>query len=110
MTQFAMRQSMESTDQMLQKRVELILQQLEGVGALPEIASVILTTPAGNESAINNAIEKLSAHASICDPVLRLIGTIISEPVASAASAVERVGFEPVRNAVIAVGAYQAFT
>jgi len=100
----------ETTDQMLHKRVELILQQLEGVGALSATASVIATTPAGNEAAIVAAVEMLQDDEALRVPVLRLIGAIVSGAVADVSGALERVGFEGVRGAVLAVGAYHAFS
>src|SRR4051812_26549408 len=100
----------ESTDQMLQKRVELILQQLDGVGTLPDAASVIAVTPASNASAVESALKRLEGDAGLSERALKLVGAIISDSMTSVDGARKRVGFEALRHAVIAVGAYEVFT
>lgn len=99
----------EATDPMIQKRVELILQQLEGIGALPHAATVIITTPANHPAAVAEAIKLLETDGMLAERVVRLISTAISEPIASLSYALQRVGFEPLRHATMAAGAYQVF-
>jgi signal transduction histidine kinase len=69
----------EAPDQMLHKRVELILQQLEGVGALP-------------------SLEQLKAHDATRERALKLVSTIGSETSDAA-----------LNLAMVAVGAHQVF-
>jgi len=99
----------EAPDQMLQKRVELILQQLEGVGTLSPVVAAMVTVPAGSAPAAADSIRRLEAEPFLAQHVLKLIATIISEPVVDLAQVAERVGFEAIRYATIAVGAYQLF-
>src|SRR5688500_1215837 len=69
----------EAPDQMLQKRVELILQQLEGVAALPPM-------------------EQLEADAATHERAVKLIATVGGEA-----------GADALRYCLLAIGTYQVF-
>ncbi|MEO6437123.1 MAG: HDOD domain-containing protein [Tepidisphaeraceae bacterium] len=94
------------------KRVELILQQLEEVPALSSVATGVIAAPAGNAGAIADAVTLLCSDASFSACVLKLLTTAGVAP-GSELDSVDRVllrrGFETLRQGVIAVGIYHTF-
>src|SRR5438046_2596123 len=80
----------QSTDEMREKRVELILQQLEAVPSLRDLAT-------------------LKANPTFAAQLLKLIQTIGREAFASLEQFVQQRGEEPLRYAVLALATYQTF-
>src|SRR2546423_7537982 len=80
----------QSTDEMREKRVELILQQLEAVPSLPDLAT-------------------LQSNPTFATQLLKLITTIGRETFTSVEQFVQKRGEEPLRYAVLALATYETF-
>src|SRR5207249_5718238 len=89
-------------DQMREKRVELILQQLEAAPSLPAVAQSFAAC------GVADAIASLAQDLDFSAHLLKLI-EVISKQSSSIDQFVDQRGFEPLRYAVLAVGSYQAF-
>jgi signal transduction histidine kinase/HD-like signal output (HDOD) protein len=95
-----------------QKRVELILQQLEELPTLPAVAARLLRVTGEDDSSVREVVELLSADPSLTARILRMVhradlGT--SKEINSVERAVVMLGFEAVRHAVLAVSVFQCF-
>src|SRR6185503_18547422 len=99
-------------DPLREKRVELILQQLEGIPALPLAAAAVIPVAAGNAAAVADGVTVLASDAAFSAGLLKLLSTC---NVTSAGSldtidlVLTRRGFETLRHAALAVGVYAAF-
>ncbi|MEA2711624.1 MAG: hypothetical protein QOF78_4225, partial [Phycisphaerales bacterium] len=100
-------------DPLREKRVELILQQLEGIPALPAAAAAVISVAAGNAAAIADASNVLAHDTPFSAHVLKLLQ---ASNVTSAGAldtidlVLTRRGFETLRHAALAVGVYAAFS
>src|SRR5690242_6383363 len=93
-------------DQLREKRVELILQQLEDVPALPPSAAAIVNVAASNVAGVADGVTALAADEAFAQSVLNLLAAC-GEKFDSIDQVVTRRGFETLRLAAISVGAYQ---
>src|SRR4051812_21884143 len=91
-----------------EKRVELILQQLEDVPALPATAAAVIAVAAQNAAAVADAVTLVSSDHPFADRVVNLL-RVCGEKVDSIDQVVVRRGFETLRLATIGVGVYHAF-
>src|SRR5687768_10198064 len=107
-----------SSDQIREKRVELILQQLEDVPALPPAAAGVIPVPPGKPAAVADAVTLLGTDAELSSRVLRLLHVANVPSLGAAGAAAEldsidrvmaRRGFETLRLAVTSVGVFGAF-
>ena len=96
------------SDQLREKRVELILQQLEDVPSLPLSAAAVVGVAAGNAAAVADAVTALAADEAFAQCVLKLLAAC-GEKFDSIDQVITRRGFETLRLAAISVGAYHAF-
>src|SRR5689334_17133132 len=95
----------ESLDQLREKRVELILQQLEGLPALPQIVSRALTL-APNDSA--GLIELVRIEPPLADRTLQLLRLAAdAKQTETLDLAVGTLGLQYVRDSFLSVALFQ---
>lgn len=95
-----------------EKRVELILQQLEELPTLPAVAVRLLELTADDDSSLSEVVGLISSDPSLTARILQLVHRSdvgVSGEVASVERAVVLLGFEAVRSAVLAVSVFQSF-
>ncbi len=100
----------EPTDTLKEKRVELILQQLEELPTLPGVALKVLEATADDHSGAEEVVKLISTDQSLSTRILQLVhraGTGVRGEVNSVERAVVLLGFEAVRSAVLAVTIFQ---
>ena len=98
-----------SNDTSRDKRVELILQQLEAVPPLPGIASLFARSAA---CGVADAVASLNANPEFAERVIKLSSAIDNAGPHAAEtidSLFKKHGIEPLRYSVLAVGAYHTF-
>lgn len=95
-----------------EKRIELILQQMEDLPTLPAVAVRLLELTADDDSSLDEVASLISSDPSLTARILQLVhraDTGISGEVNSVQRAVVLLGFEAVRSAVLAVSVFQSF-
>ena len=94
------------------RRVELILQQLEDLPTLPAVAVRVLELTANEKSSANDIVSLISSDPSLTTRILQLVHraeTGVKGEVNSVERAVVLLGFEAVRSAVLAVSVFHVF-
>src|SRR5258706_14980546 len=100
-------------DPVREKRVELILQQLEELPTLPAVALKVLEVTASEDSSAKEVIQLISSDVSLASRILQLVHRAdagVSGEVHSIERAVILLGFDAVRSAVLAVSVFQTFS
>src|SRR5688500_17447053 len=101
-----------SNDTSREKRVELILQQLEAVPPLADVAATFATVASSNAGGIADAVTALASNTAFAERVIKL-SRAIDNAGPHAAQTVDSLfkkhGFEPLRSCVLAIGAYHTF-
>jgi HD-like signal output (HDOD) protein/signal transduction histidine kinase len=95
-----------------EKRVELILQQLEDLPTLPAVAVRLLELTADEKSSVAEVVSLISSDPSLTARLLQLVHRAdvgVSGEVKSIERAVVLLGFEAVRSAVLAISVFQSF-
>ncbi|MEZ0264812.1 MAG: HDOD domain-containing protein [Phycisphaerae bacterium] len=95
-----------------EKRVELILQQLEELPTLPAVAVRVLELTGSDDSQLKEVVDLISADVSLTTRILQLVHAAdsgVRGEVNSVERAVVLLGFDAVRSAVLAVGVFQTF-
>ncbi len=95
-----------------EKRVELILQQLEELPTLPAIAVRVLELTGTETSTLKEVVDLISADQSLTTRILQLVHSAeagVRGEVDSVDRAIVLLGFDAVRSAVLAVGVFQTF-
>ena len=95
-----------------EKRVELILQQLEELPTLPAVALRLLEVTADDQSSLDEVVALISSDPSLTARILQLVHRAdvgVRGEVNSIHRAVVLLGFEAVRSAVLAVSVFQSF-
>lgn len=95
-----------------EKRVDLILQQLEDLPTLPAVALRVLELTGDNESSAKDVVRLIESDQSLTTRILQLVHRAdagVRGEVNSVARAVVLLGFESIRSAVLAVSVFQAF-
>lgn len=95
-----------------EKRVELILQQLEELPTLPAVALRLLEVTAADQSSLDEVVALISSDPSLTARILQLVHRAdvgVRGEVSSIHRAVVLLGFEAVRSAVLAVSVFQSF-
>ena len=95
-----------------EKRVELILQQLEELPTLPAVALRLLEVTADDQSSLDEVVALISSDPSLTARILQLVHRAdvgVRGEVSSIHRAVVLLGFEAVRSAVLAVSVFQSF-
>src|SRR5688500_17545589 len=99
-----------SPDQLREKRVELILQQLEQLPTLPAVAISVLEATASDDSSADEVVKLIQSDVSLTARILQLVHRAdlgVRGEVSTVQRAVLLLGFEAVRSAVLAVSVFQ---
>ena len=88
-----------------EKRVELILQQLEELPTLPTVAMQVLAVTSREDSSFEDVIQLIASDPSLSARILQLVhrADVGSGSADTVEQAVRLLGFEAVRSAVLAV-------
>lgn len=95
-----------------EKRVELILQQLEDLPTLPGVAVRLLEVTSDEKSSLEDVVSLIASDPSLTTRVLQLVHRSdvgVRGEVKSIDRAVVLLGFEAVRSAVLAISVFQSF-
>jgi HD-like signal output (HDOD) protein/signal transduction histidine kinase len=95
-----------------EKRVELILQQLEDLPTLPAVAVRLLELTADEKASVSEVVSLISSDPSLTTRLLQLVHRAdvgVHGEVKSIERAVVLLGFEAVRSAVLAISVFQSF-
>jgi putative nucleotidyltransferase with HDIG domain len=95
-----------------EKRVELILQQLEELPTLPAIALKVLEVTGSNESSAADVVNLISCDPALTARVLQLVHRAdlgVRGEVNTVERAISLLGFAAVRSAVLAISIFETF-
>ena len=95
-----------------EKRVELILQQLEELPTLPAVVVRLLELTSDDQASISEVVSLISSDPSLTARILQLVHRAdvgVHGEVNSVERAVVLLGFEAVRSAVLAVSVFESF-
>ena len=95
-----------------EKRVELILQQLEELPTLPAVVVRLLELTADDHASVDQVVALISSDPSLTARILQLVHRAdvgVHGEVNSVERAVVLLGFEAVRSAVLAVSVFESF-
>ena len=95
-----------------EKRVELILQQLDDLPTLPAVAVRVLETTSNDTSDAHQVVQLIESDPSLTARILQLVHRSdvgVRGEVASVERAVVLLGFEAVRSAVLAIAVFETF-
>lgn len=99
-------------DALKEKRVELVLQQLDELPTLPAVAIRVLEATSSEDSSAKEVISLIASDPSLTARILKLVhradGGVRAE-VTSVERAVVLLGFEAVKSAVLAVSLFETF-
>ena len=99
-------------DPVREKRVELILQQLEELPTLPAVAVKVLDVTSREDADIKEVVRLISSDVSLTTRILQLVHRAdmgVRGEVNSVERAVVLLGFDAVRSAVLAISVFQTF-
>lgn len=99
------------SDQLREKRVELILQQLEELPTLPAVALKVLQATGADDTSAKDVVELISSDQSLTARILQLLHRSdngVRAEVNTVERAVVLLGFDAVRSMVLAVSVFQA--
>src|SRR4051812_9154514 len=99
-------------DPVREKRVELILQQLEELPTLPAVAVRVLEVAGDEDSCAKEVVELISSDVSLSARILQLVHRAdagVRGEVNTIERAVVLLGFDAVRSAVLAVSVFETF-
>src|SRR5687767_2346065 len=100
------------SDPLREKRVELILQQLEELPTLPAVAVRILEITSREDADIKEVVRLISSDVSLTTRILQLVHRAdvgVRGEVNSVERAIILLGFDAVRCAVLAISVFQTF-
>src|SRR5665213_1968509 len=95
-----------------EKRVDLILQQLEELPTLPAVAMRVLEATGDELSSARQVVDLISTDPALTSRILQLVHRAevgVRGEVSSIERAVVLLGFDAVRSAVLAVSVFQSF-
>src|SRR5581483_10222615 len=95
-----------------EKRVELILQQLEDLPTLPAVAVRVLEVTSSESSDMQQVVRLIESDPSLTARILQLVHRSdvgVRGEVTSVERAVVLLGFEAVRSAVLAISVFETF-
>src|SRR5919112_6588735 len=95
-----------------EKRVELILQQLEELPTLPAVAVKVLEATGDEASSAKDVVALISSDVALTSRILQLVHRAevgVRGEVNSIDRAVILLGFDAVRSAVLAVSVFETF-
>ncbi|MGH7177277.1 MAG: HDOD domain-containing protein [Tepidisphaeraceae bacterium] len=94
------------------KRIDLILQQLDELPTLPAVAVRVLEVTGSDSSSAKEVVQLIESDPSLTARILQLVHRAdlgVRGEVTSVDRAVSLLGFEAVRSAVLAIGVFQTF-
>src|SRR6478735_12073244 len=94
------------------KRVDLILQQLEGLPTLPAVALRVLEVTGSEDSSAREVVDLIATDPALTARILHLVHRSdlgVRGEVSSIERAVVMLGFDAVRSAVLAVSVFNTF-
>src|SRR3954466_5413103 len=100
------------SDKVREKRVELILQQLEELPTLPAVAVKVLEATGDEDSSAKDIVALISSDVALTSRILQLVHRAdvgVRGEVNSIDRAVILLGFDAVRSAVLAVSVFATF-
>src|SRR3954469_22531858 len=100
-------------DPVREKRVELILQQLEELPTLPAVALKVLEVTGNEDSSAKDVVQLISSDVALSSRILQLVHRAdagVRGDVNSVERAVILLGFDAVRSAVLAVSVFEMFS
>ena len=100
-------------DAVREKRVELILQQLEELPTLPAVALKLLELTGSDDSSAKEVVELISTDVALASRILQLVHRAdagVRGDVNTIDRAVLLLGFDAVRSAVLAVSVFETFS
>src|SRR6188768_43394 len=100
-------------DQLREKRVELILQQLEELPTLPAVALRVLEVTGDENSTVEDVVQLIESDPAMSARILQLVHRAevgVSGDVNSIQRAVVLLGFDAVRSAVLALSVFNVFS
>ena len=95
-----------------EKRVELILQQLEELPTLPAVALRVLQATGDDNASAHDVVELISSDPALTTRLLQLLHTAgvgVDSQLESIPMAVVLLGFDAIRNMTLALSVFQAF-
>src|SRR5436305_8625459 len=95
-----------------EKRVELILQQLEDLPTLPTVAVRVLEVTRDDVSSARQVVELIGSDPALTARILQLVHRAdlgVKGEVNSVERAVVLLGFDAVRSAALAISVFQTF-
>ncbi len=95
-----------------EKRVELILQQLQQLPTLPAVAVKVIEATGRDETSARQVVDLISSDPPLTAKILQLVHRSdhgVSGQVTTVERAVVLLGFDAVRSAVLAVSIYRVF-
>src|SRR5512132_2812617 len=95
-----------------EKRVELILQQLEELPTLPAVAVRVLEVTANEDSSAKEVVSLISSDVALSTRILQLVHRAdvgVRGEVNNIERAVILLGFDAVRSAVLAITVFETF-
>ncbi len=104
---------MAADDPFRDKRVELILQQLEQLPTLPVVAVRLLEMTAGRAASAQQVGQLLESDPAFASKILSMANRAdlgVRQPVQSVDRAVVLLGFDAVRCALLAMGVFESFS
>ncbi len=96
----------------MDKRIELILQQLQQLPTLPVVAMRVLEATGDDDSSAKQVVELISSDPALTAKILKLVHAAdagVRGEVTTVDRAVVLLGFEAVRAAALAVSVFQVF-
>lgn len=101
-----------AADTLKDKRVELVLQQLEELPTLPAVAIRVLEATSNDDSSAKEVVALIASDPSLTTRILKLVHRAdagVRAEVNSVERAVVLLGFDAVRSAVLAVSLFETF-
>lgn len=93
------------------KKIELIIQQLNGLPTLPAVAARLLQITVRNDTQAHEVVQLIESDPALASRIITMstrAGTGIKKQSASLSKAVVLLGFDAVRNAVLSIKVFEA--
>ncbi|MCP4712320.1 MAG: HDOD domain-containing protein [Planctomycetes bacterium] len=93
------------------KKIELIIQQLNGLPTLPAVAARLLQITVRNDTQAHEVVQLIESDPALASRIIAMstrAGTGIKKQSASLSKAVVLLGFDAVRNAVLSIKVFEA--